>query len=181
MIQGDDEEKLSASTIQLLFAFIKFTFLRVPTIWWKTTIRCRLDNLTNVYFLMTIYMEIYLVDVVLIKKESSEKELFFGSRGMTIAILALGLVLIYLVLLLAARIQVSVLDVSRPIMTHLRVNLFRKYLNFSEKSMEKIQVQDFTVAMDTDVPLIVETGYMCVFPLIRTSMWAEHLRGSRPA
>ena len=81
-----------------------------------------------------------------------------------------GYVAFYLELLRAERIQLHAWGVRVPIRTHLCVNIFRKCLNFTEEGTAQVPVQDFTAVMDTDVPLIVESGYICLFPLAKTGI-----------
>ncbi len=48
---------------------------------------------------------------------------------------------------------------------HHRVNLFRKYLIYSQASRAVIPLQDLTAAMNNDIPDLVEKGYPLIIPL----------------
>eukprot|EP00913_Durusdinium_trenchii_P004380 g4059.t1 len=86
-----EEGSLHNIGFKLLWSFIRFTFLHVPSIWWKSIVAIFLAQLGNAYYLMTIYLKVYLVDVCLnVKDESTlDRLLVPGSRGLTAALLGL--------------------------------------------------------------------------------------------
>lgn len=163
------EMELSRDTLRLLARFIHFTFSRVPTLWWKTALFLLLDQLHNCYYLAQICIKMYLVDVVLaVDDESTNTRLLIpGNRSATALALA-GLWLApNLALLVVDRLKAGPLDAGRPARVYLQANLFRKYLNYSESSLLKVPMQDLTVTMNCDIPMLVEDGYCIIFRLAR--------------
>lgn len=163
------EEDLHNVGNRLLMAYIKFTFQRVPTVWWKSILVFALGQLENFYYLGKIYIQVYLVNTLLnIKDPETEDNLIIpGDRASTAAILALIWGLPNLLILFAEWLEAGPLDVGMNCRRHLRVNLFRKYLNYNEAAKTKTSVQDITLAMGCDIPDLVEHGYCMVFSLSR--------------
>merc|ERR1719379_421868 len=64
-IEGEDEKALHEKSFQLLIAYMRFVFTRVPTVRWKTLLTIALDQLDNAYYLGMIFVRVYLVDTVL--------------------------------------------------------------------------------------------------------------------
>merc|ERR1719333_1992387 len=92
-----------------------------------------MDQLHNGYYLMNIYLRVYLVDVVLRVDESTESELLIeGSRPLSALVLAISYIVPCFVLYMVDWLEEGPLDLAWPIRKHHRVNLFRKYLNYSE-------------------------------------------------
>lgn len=168
-IMSGNEEVVAAISVKLLVAYIKFVFLRVPTVWWKATLTLLVDQLWNVYYIMTIYMRVYLVDVILnvTDPSTSERCLVPGNRSLSAFALAVCWVAPNFVLLVVGRIKVGPLDMCKAIRQHFQVNLFRKYMNFTEDSKREVPVQDLTMAMDADIPMLVDDGFMCLFDIVQ--------------
>lgn len=172
---GDDfdEEELSRETITLVMTFMRFAFLRVPGVWWRTLVYVLVDQLHNAYYILCIWIKVYTVDVVLNSNYNSDDEeindnlIVSGDRHSTMVFLAAIFVAPNLMLMLVDYLKIGPLDVGRLIRAHLQVNLFRRYLNYTEKSQCDVPVQDLTCAMDNDIPMVVEQGYCFVFDLLR--------------
>merc|ERR1719409_1303998 len=90
-----------------------------------------------------------------------------GSRGLTAVVVGLLFMVPYLLLVVVEYIQAGPLEVENSIRKHHRVNLFRKYLNYSAASRMKVPVQDIIGAMESDIPSLARDGYYNVFELIR--------------
>ena len=45
------------------------------------------------------------------------------------------------------------------------MNLFRKYLNYTEKSRQLVPLQDLKISMMEDIPELVSQGYLIIFEL----------------
>jgi len=164
-----EEGSLHAIGFKLLWAFIRFTFLHVPSIWWKSIVAIFLAQLGNAYYLMTIYLKVYLVDVCLnVKDESTmERLLVPGSRGLTAALLGLVWVLPNFILVAADHFEMSVLEMGFHIRQHLRVNLFRKYLNYTRHSRARVPIQDLKTSMMEDIPTLTRDGYLITFEILK--------------
>jgi len=167
-IMSQDEEVVASISVRLLFCYLRFVFFRVPSIWWKSAITACLDQLSNVYYIMTIMMKVYLVDVVFhVSPETEDRLLIPGNRYMSAMALAILWVVPNFILLGVGRLKVGPLDMSKAIRQHFQVNLFRKYLNYTEISKRQVPVQDLTTAMDADIPMLVDDGYMFMFDLFQ--------------
>jgi hypothetical protein len=167
-LSGDDDGLLSASH-HLLYAFFKYTFNCVPKVWWKSLMILFLDQVRNVYYLSSIFMRVYLVDVILnVKDDATEEQLLVpGNRKMSTIMLALAYTLPNFVLALMDRVVHTVLDTGFSIRKHLRVNLFRKYLSYAASSRSKVGIEDLTVAAASSIPGIVEDGYLGMFEMVK--------------
>lgn len=167
-IFDDNADSLHKLGVPLLISNLKFCFLRVPSIQRKSVIMALLDQLSNLYYLLTIFLRVYLIDVVLnFKDPETEQHLWVqDSRQETAVCVALLWTLPHLVLILVGRLKVGPLFMDGPIMTHYRVNLFRKYLNYKTESREHVPVGDLVNAMGTDIKDITQKGYLSVFQLL---------------
>ena len=140
-ITNGPEEVLANLSMALLFEYIQFTMLQVPTIFWTIVATAFLDQLWNVYYLLTIYIQVYLMDRVL-NLESDEADLLYPhNRPLTAFALACLYFLPNVILLAVGGLKRGVLDVNKPIRVHLQVSLFRQYLSYTEASKQLVQVQ----------------------------------------
>eukprot|EP00438_Fugacium_kawagutii_P010855 Skav222099 [mRNA] locus=scaffold2165:324880:328409:- [translate_table: standard] len=64
---------------------MRFCYVHVEDIWWKTILVLLLANLGNAYYLATIFIKVYLIDTVLnVKDETSADRLWIhGDRNST--------------------------------------------------------------------------------------------------
>eukprot|EP00930_Biecheleria_cincta_P096169 TRINITY_DN88042_c0_g1_i1.p1 TRINITY_DN88042_c0_g1~~TRINITY_DN88042_c0_g1_i1.p1 ORF type:complete len:853 (+),score=141.83 TRINITY_DN88042_c0_g1_i1:146-2704(+) len=60
------------SGLRLLVSYFKFNFLYVRGIFWRCCLQLSLDQLHNAYFIMTTYLNIYMVDVVFKGQDEDE-------------------------------------------------------------------------------------------------------------
>lgn len=160
-------EALQAVSVSLLTNYMWFAFWRVPTVWWKTILIGCLDQLKNVYYLMTIFLKVYLVDTVLNMKEDSPEHplLVPGSRNATAMLLGVIWVAPNFVLFASDYCKVRFFEIGFFIRKHLRVNLFRKYLNYDDEARSEVQITEITTAMESDIPDLVSNGYTLLFEL----------------
>merc|ERR1719262_658343 len=87
ILKGDMEE-INDFGISLLIAFVKFAFLRVPIVGFRTVINLVLDQLYNINYLIGVWLNVYLVDVVFaVHKIESEEELWIPHERLGTAIL----------------------------------------------------------------------------------------------
>jgi ABC-type multidrug transport system fused ATPase/permease subunit len=117
----------------LLWEYIKLNF-HTEGLSWRTVVTLIFDQLDNVLFIGTLFLNIYLVDVVLnIKDADTESRLLVPSRARTAmivgAIFAIPQLLIHI--WEYARLKLATAGMSRAF---LQTSLFRKYMNYSEES-----------------------------------------------
>eukprot|EP00434_Breviolum_minutum_P040557 symbB.v1.2.036040.t1/scaffold4980.1/size32161/1 len=124
-----------------------------------------LSNLGNIYYLATIFMRVYLIDTVLdVKDPETEKLLWFpGDRNATAIALALAWVLPNVVLLASDYFEMAVLEMGFNIRYHLRVNLLRKYLRYTDRSRALVPIQALEISIMEDIPDLVSQGYLILF------------------
>lgn len=153
----DEEKPLYDVGFSLLFSFMKFCFVHVPEIWWKTILVLLLSNLGNMYYLATIFIKVYLIDTVLNTKDPRTLEHLWipGDRHGTAILLGLAWVLPNIILLATDYFEMAVLEMGFNIRYHLRVNLFRKYLRYTKESRAKVPIQDLKISIMEDIPEVV--------------------------
>merc|ERR1719491_921930 len=164
-----DPEAILAVSVPLLFEYFKFVFQCVPTIWWKSTLIVFLDQLRNVYYLCCIFMRVYLVDVILnVKDEATDSELIVpGNRAMSAILLAMACTIPHVVILLIDRCIVGSLDMGFAIRKHHRVNVFRRYLNYTEAARSTMGIHDLIGTQADVIPDLVEGGYLDIFEMVK--------------
>lgn len=154
--------------VKLLVSYMQFTFLRVPTIWWKSIVIFLLDQMQNAYYYMTILIRVYLVDKVLNPEFTDLDELLVaGHRFHTACVLGAVYIIPSWLILINEWLKVGLLDMNGVIQKHLRVNLFRKYLNYSEAAREECPLSVVSAAMKGDIGDIVNNSYIALFELLR--------------
>lgn len=170
VVQSGSEEAMAGVSLWLLIAYMRFAFLRVPTIWWKSISIMLLDQLWTLYYLFTIYLQMYFVDTVLDMDDASSVENLVvpGNRYLSGVAVGIAYVLPNFVLTAVGRLKVGNLEMGKALRTHLQVNLFRKYMNFTPASKHKVPIEDLTTAMDGDIPMMVEDGYLRGFSLMKS-------------
>mmetsp|Transcript_8545 Transcript_8545/g.20284 ORF Transcript_8545/g.20284 Transcript_8545/m.20284 type:complete len:841 (-) Transcript_8545:23-2545(-) len=182
MIMDDDifpsnafEEELEQQSEDLLYevgwsllrAFMWFCYEHVPEIAKKSVAMLLMSMLGNAYYLGTIFIRVYLVDTVLNNTDpSTESRLWFpGDRDSTAVALGLAWILPNFILLGSDWFEMKKLEMGFNIRYHLRVNLFRKYLNYTDKSVSAVPLQDLKISMMEDIPELVSQGYLIIFEL----------------
>jgi len=94
-ITKGNEEALDSIGVSLLTAFINFAILRIPLVGFRTVLHIILDQLYNVNYLWSIWLNVYLVDVVFaIHRESSLEELWIPNQRLgTAGLVAMGIII----------------------------------------------------------------------------------------
>ena len=166
-VKMENEAALYEIGWTVLFSFMRFCYGHVREIRWKTNVSLLLSMLGNAYYLSTIFIRVYLVDTVLNDKDPSTSShlLIPGDRHATAVTLALLWILPNFILLAADYFEMAVLEMGFNIRYYLRVNLFRKYLNYTSKSRGRVPLQDLKISMMEDIPELVSQGYLVVFEL----------------
>ena len=112
-------------------------------------------------------MRVYLVDGVLNTRDDAQKLLIPDNRTLNAFLLAIAWTAPNLLLTLLYRFIIRKLDVGFGIRKHLRVNVFRKFLNLSDASRREVRVDDLTTLQASSIPQLVKDGYLGVFDMIR--------------
>lgn len=124
-----------------------------------TVLVALLDQVMNLYYLLLAFTSVYLVNTALnIHDPEAEDRLLLPTRIETIYAVAAVYVAPMLVLHLWACIRVN-LNLKGRIVAFLRINLFRKYLNYSEESREQTDIGVMTLELKSGVEALA-TGYM---------------------
>lgn len=164
-----DVHELEKRPTQLMWEYFKFTFRSVPAVWWKSIVIALLGQLRNLYYLATIFMRVYLIDVILHPSDANDDQLIVpGDRYTSAIILALASSLPHIVIVCLERYIVGSLDMGFAIRKHHRVNFFRKYLNYTHDS--RTQIKDTTGLLHIQthgIPHVVEGCYLGIFDILR--------------
>jgi len=168
-IKGGNQEELDLVATGLLIEFAKYCLMHVPSIWWKSMLTLVLDQLSNAYYVMSLFMRVYLIDVILnVKDESTNERLIVpGERGLSALMLAVAWFTPN-VILLGIDIYVSRgLDMGFAIRKYLRVNLFRKMLFYNDESRQKVPLHNLTEALGGTIPDVTAHGYLGLFEVLK--------------
>jgi ABC-type multidrug transport system fused ATPase/permease subunit len=127
-----------------------------------------LSQLENIYVFFNLYMQVYFVDVLFntAKPEESEPKLYLSDRRHTGYLIGLMFIL-PMFLLHLVDVQVAKMDLEGMSREFIQHNLFRKYLNFGEKTREDVTPSHMQVALLRDTGEVVE-GCMAVLELIKS-------------
>eukprot|EP00929_Paragymnodinium_shiwhaense_P023326 TRINITY_DN14630_c0_g1_i1.p1 TRINITY_DN14630_c0_g1~~TRINITY_DN14630_c0_g1_i1.p1 ORF type:complete len:835 (-),score=196.50 TRINITY_DN14630_c0_g1_i1:29-2533(-) len=128
------------------YFFLNFSAGQVT---WSTIVTLLMEQVKNLYLLITIWNSMYLVDTVLNTTGDTEDQLFFPSRKKTAYFICFLYVGPFAVLHLWAACRVR-LDIAGESMYFLQVNLFRKFLNYTEDSREKVSSSRIVSAVTQD-------------------------------
>lgn len=150
----------------LLQAFYFFCYDHVPTIKWKSWMMVLLAQVDNLYYLLTIYLRVYMVDTVLaMHKEDTLTRLWDGDRGKTMILVSAIWVFPNFLILGVDYFEMVYLEIGFNIRYHLRVNLFRKFLSYTHESRSAVPIQDLKASIMEDIPDVVSNGYCGVFDI----------------
>lgn len=132
---------------------------------WGTKKMLLADVLHNLYYLLKLLMNVYLIDWVLnVSKDSSG--LIGGSRDVAILLFVCLTVAPFGLLhfLDFRRLTWKVAGSSRGM---LQKSLLRKFMNYDEQARESLQSTDMIMAMTRDSVELVHNGYMSVITLVK--------------
>merc|ERR1719424_2756716 len=116
--------------------------LKVPGVRYRTVACLIMDQSHNLYLLLTLYLNIYLVDVLFKVTASTEHRLWIHAcpeNGRIYTAAAVGTSFIAPMLFLHLwDLKKARLDLGGLSQDYLQVNLFRRYLNYTETSRMKV-------------------------------------------
>lgn len=138
----------------VIWEYLKLN-LKVPGIARRTLINMLGDQLENLYLLLTLTLNVYLVDVILnMQDPGTEARLILSSREET-AMLVGALYFLPLILIhLWHFLRQKCFSVTGKTREFLQTSLFRKYMNYNEESRRKAAA--ITVALLKDCPRVAE-------------------------
>jgi len=166
VVDQQDEDALQEVGVPLLVAYMQLALWSVPGVWWKAFLTLFFDQMENVYDLGMVYLRVYLVDVVLNLAED-ESQLLMPDRQKTAVLLA-GLYFGPCVgLCIIERLKQGPWYMGAALGDSLKVNIFRKYLNYTDSSRRAAPLQDLTGAMSGDVADLVENGFLGMFEVVQ--------------
>jgi len=165
ILEGEEGiERISG--IALFIEYLKLNFWAAPGVGWRTLLLLTMNQLQNVYVFFTLYVNVYLVDVLFntTEKETSQR-LLLPDRSQTAVVI--GIMYVLPMFFIHAWDYLAIeLDIGGLSEHFLRANLFRKYLNYSEESRSKVQPQDMHVTIVTDTSEVAE-GYAAFLKVLR--------------
>lgn len=162
--------QMRVSGIRLIIEYVKMNLSR-REIFRGTVAFVVLDFVKSLYFLYALFLQMYLVDVVIMgeQKDSPESDLpllVAGDRRMT-AVAVGVLYVVPLALLQTIDLMKIYQKVGGRCRKALQENLARKFLNYKEESRSKISSGDITMAVMRDTLEVVDNGYMKVLAIFR--------------
>eukprot|EP00928_Gymnodinium_smaydae_P048082 TRINITY_DN32120_c0_g1_i1.p1 TRINITY_DN32120_c0_g1~~TRINITY_DN32120_c0_g1_i1.p1 ORF type:complete len:842 (+),score=208.30 TRINITY_DN32120_c0_g1_i1:148-2673(+) len=167
-IEAGEDAALHKVGFSLLWAYVRFCFWHVPGTWWKTVLIMVLTIFPNACYFMSIIIRQYLVDACLNDDYPTEHLLVPNNRKSTAMLLALAWVLPSMLLMGIDYFEMAILEVAFHIRNFLRVNLFRKYLNYTDEARAQVPIQDLKTSVMEDIPELVESGYIILFEIWRS-------------
>eukprot|EP00747_Dinoflagellata_sp_TGD_P155475 gnl/TRDRNA2_/TRDRNA2_177579_c1_seq6.p1 gnl/TRDRNA2_/TRDRNA2_177579_c1~~gnl/TRDRNA2_/TRDRNA2_177579_c1_seq6.p1 ORF type:complete len:715 (+),score=114.70 gnl/TRDRNA2_/TRDRNA2_177579_c1_seq6:50-2194(+) len=154
-IQSENFEEIPG--VLLMLEFFKFS-LNVPGVRWRTLLKISLAQLHNLYYLLTTYLSLYVVDVFF-NDEEVEKLLVKDSHSKTAMVIA-ALYIVPFALLHLVDIMSLRLEVAGQLQKQLQEDLFRKYLHYNEESREKVPQSDLALIIVKSTNEVAEGGFM---------------------
>jgi len=165
-MQGGEEGIEHINGPALFKEYVQLVY-KAEGIGWRTTSIILLDQMQNFYLYFTLYVNVYLVDVLFnTSSHESEGRLFVPGNRKATAI-AIGVMYIVPMLFLHLWDYKKVkLDLGGLVREFLQTNLFRKYLNYSEQSRMMVQSSVMQVAIIQDTVELTE-GYVATLNMIQ--------------
>jgi len=160
--EGEDE----MPGLDMLRDYLTLNFYKW-NIRWRTLLVLFLDQIHNAYFLLSTYLNVYLIDVVFSQEEESAEELLIPDDRIQTAMVCAALYVIPVALLHFIDTIKVMLDLDGLSAEFLQTSLFRKYLNYSDAARTKVDTSAMSLAVISDCPEIALAGYMKCIGLFR--------------
>jgi len=133
---------------------------------WRTALCMILNQMHNIYLFLTLYVNVYLVDVLFNNDPAKESRLIVPSKNGTAMVIGVMYIMPMFVLHFWDY-RKKLLDISGLSREFLQTNLFRKYLNYSEQSRLTAPPSLMQVAIVQDSTEVVE-GYMAILSVVQS-------------
>jgi len=131
---------------------------------WRTVLTVIMDQMSNAYRLLMLWVSIYMVDVLFSKEKGTDDELLVPDR-VTTAFIVAGCYAVPVILLHCWELAKGDMDVMGRARVFLQKSLFRKYLNYSEDSRRGTPVAEIEAAVMTDCRDLAE-GYIAAMNIL---------------
>eukprot|EP00746_Dinoflagellata_sp_MGD_P076970 gnl/MRDRNA2_/MRDRNA2_30933_c0_seq2.p1 gnl/MRDRNA2_/MRDRNA2_30933_c0~~gnl/MRDRNA2_/MRDRNA2_30933_c0_seq2.p1 ORF type:complete len:948 (+),score=154.35 gnl/MRDRNA2_/MRDRNA2_30933_c0_seq2:134-2977(+) len=156
-IEEDEIEEVNG--LSLLWEYIKFN-LGVKGVKSATIFSMFCFQFSNLYFLIMLYLQVYLVDVVLNTREDNGDKLLVPNDRLKTALIC-GIIYIFpLAFHRALEIKRLKMDLKGISIAYLQKNLMRRYLHYHAKSNAKVRPAALALGMLSEITEVVEAGYM---------------------
>lgn len=159
------EERMKAgeleeiSGVMLLWEYFKLNF-GVEGVAIRTIAVIFMGQLHNLYFLLTLYVQIYLVDTVLnTHNPATEERLLIPGDRIKTAYLCASAFTVPMVFLHYVDIKKIRMDLFGTSSAFLQQNLLRKYLNYNDDSRASISASAMSIAVMQETSEMAESGY----------------------
>lgn len=149
----------------LFWEYCKLSFKQIPGVATRTVLTACFDQLRNLYKLFTIYIGVYLVNVLFNMSDLDASDaLILSTRSKTAALVGAAYVAPMLVLHAWDLVKAK-MDLRGHLRLYLQCSLFRKYLNYSEESRSAVLPADIqnTIMLSTQG---AATGYCRLLGLL---------------
>jgi hypothetical protein len=143
---------------EVLIEYFKLNFA-IGGVGSKTYATIAVDQMQNLYFLLTVNLLKYVADDVLAADANPETFLIPGDRQDTLFLVG-ALYLVPYAALNALDVWKSQLGLAEDSKAYLRENMFRKFMNYDASSRDKVPSSERVLAMTKDTDDIVDEGYM---------------------
>jgi len=149
----------------LFWEYFKLNFWN-PDITWGCFKLIGLDQLHNLYLFAKLFLNVYLIDYVLVQSEESEDWLVLGDRMASLAFVTVCNLVPFLMLHVLDW-RSSTWKVPGIATRMLQIALLRKFLNYSDASRQVVQPGQLIAAVVQDSRSVVAGGFMKGIMLLR--------------
>jgi len=143
----------------LLIEYFKFN-LQLPGMFWRSIYVLVIDQLPNLYFLLTTYLVKYVADNLVSSKDSHTVTL---SEAPLLVVVALY-VLPYAILQILAYTKIDT-GLAQTARAYLQASAFSRFMNLSDMARTKANVTDVKLTIAQDVTDLVNLGFMKIFEI----------------
>eukprot|EP00930_Biecheleria_cincta_P072845 TRINITY_DN6018_c0_g1_i1.p1 TRINITY_DN6018_c0_g1~~TRINITY_DN6018_c0_g1_i1.p1 ORF type:complete len:906 (-),score=152.00 TRINITY_DN6018_c0_g1_i1:183-2900(-) len=144
-IEQGEEAINSISAFKLFWEYFKLN-AQIPGMAWRTYLTLFLDQLKNMYLLLTLVARTYLVNIVLVDGKDTEDELILPDRDLCAILIGLSLVA-PMFLIHFWDYRRTTMDIQGRSKSFLQTTLLRKYLNYCESSRQIVSAAHMQVAI----------------------------------
>lgn len=139
----------------LFWEFCKLVYWHMGMTWQASMVLI-LDQLSSVFLFITLWVGVYIVDVIFDRGHSSREHLLVPDRYQTAVLIAFWYVLPHLGLFMWEACKVY-MDIQGETRKFLQVGLMRTYLDYNVDSREMVTVADVSVAMTSSADQIANS------------------------
>jgi len=157
-------EQAGITGIDLFMEWCKFNF-SFGDIAKNSTLTLLVDQLSNINFLLGIYLVQYIADDVLGSKP--ERPLLIEGNYEQTVIAVAALYFTPMAILVVLELWKARMEIAEQSRARLQENIFRKFMNYNSTSRAAISTSEVCLAMVQDVSDMVDSGYMNIFALVK--------------